>query len=62
MNKKAWCKKVNELAKKNVQIAQGWIDCYNRDNGTSYFLQNGRVVFKVIAHGVETIHDGYTWA
>lgn len=62
MIKKEFIKKVNEIAKENLERAQGWLDCYNRDNGTDYFLLNKRVVFKAIAHGVEHVHDAYVWA
>ena len=62
MTQKEFCKKVNEIAQRNIETAQGWIDCYNSDHGTNYFLLNKRIVFKAKAHGVDHIHDGYTWA
>ena len=62
MTQKEFCKKVNEIAQKNIDMAKGWIDCYNRDHNTEYFLLNRRIVFKAMAHGVEDIHDGYVWA
>lgn len=62
MTKKEFCKKVNQIAKESIERAQGWVACYNRDNGTNYFILNKRIVFKVVTHGVETIHDGLIWA
>lgn len=62
MTQREFIKKVNSLAKKDMTIAQGWIDCYNRDHGTEYSFLNKRVVFKFTAHGKTEWHDALVWA
>lgn len=62
MTQKEFIKKVNELAKKDMMIAEGWLACYNRDNHTEYTFLNRRVVFKATDHGKTEFHDAYVWA
>lgn len=62
MTQKEFIKKVNEIARENMERAQGWLDCYNRDHNTEYFFINRRVAFESIDHGRREFHDAYTWA
>ena len=62
MTHREFMAKVNELAKTNIDRAQGWVDCYNRDTGSNCYILNRRVVFDRMSHGVITVHDAYTWA
>lgn len=62
MTQKEFFKKVNTLAKENMERAKGWLDCYNRDHNTEYTFLNKRVVFKVTVHGHTEYHDAYVWA
>ena len=62
MTQKEFFKKVNALAKTNMERAKGWLDCYNKDHNTKYYFLNKRVTFDAVAHGVVHKHDAYTWA
>lgn len=54
--------KINTVAQKNLDRAEGMLDMVNMMFETKYFFINRRVAYETFDHGVKTFHDAYIWA
>lgn len=59
MTLKEFIKAVNTVAQTDFNRAVGMLDAYNLLNGSSYFFNNRRVVYRRYENGAEHLHDAY---
>lgn len=52
---------INNVAKENLERAQGMIDILNMMNPTRFILIKKRVCYETIENGIKKFHDAYVY-
>lgn len=52
---------INNVAKENLERAQGMIDILNIMNPTRFILINKRVCYETIENGIKKFHDAWVY-